>query len=143
MRIVRTTLLTIWFVALSLAARADIVVLPDPDKWIETALEDITNGKTDDFARNYLTLIGKPELFDSLAGNVRILSTLGAPAFMEKVSDEKYGTAVREVVYLALYRQTDYMYFRFVIKKNRGGWAITNFSFKSEPGETFPAGFRR
>jgi hypothetical protein len=33
------------------------------------------------------------------------------------------------------------MYFRFVIKKNKGGSAITNFAFKSEPGEIFPAGF--
>jgi hypothetical protein len=142
MFIIRATAVTLWLIALCPAGFADIVVLPDPDKWIESALEDLTHGKTDDFARNYLKLIGKPEAFDSLAGNVRILSTLGPPVFTEKMSDEKFGSAVREVVYVTLYRQTDYMYFRFVIKKNNGGWAITNFSFKSEPGEVFPAGFK-
>jgi len=124
-----------------LAARADVAIVQDPDKWIESALQDIAQGKTDDFARNFLKLIDKSNLFDSFSGNLKVLGRIGAPAFMEKVQDVKYGTALREVIYLALYRQTDYMYFKFAMKKNRGGWMISNFEFKSEPADLFPKDF--
>ena len=80
-----------------IAARADVTVLPDPDKWIETALQDISQGKTDDFARNYLKLIDKSGIFDSFSGNLRVLSRIGPPVFVEKVQDTKYGAALREV----------------------------------------------
>ena len=130
------------FLALAPApARADPVTVADPDKWIDAALQDISQGKTDDFARNFLKLIDKPNLFDSFSGSLKVLGTIGPPAFVEKVHDSKYGTALREVIYVALYRQTDYMYFRFTIKKNRGGWMISNFEFKSEPADLFPKGF--
>jgi hypothetical protein len=33
------------------------------------------------------------------------------------------------------------VYFRFTIKKNVGGWLISNFAFKSEPSELFPKDF--
>jgi hypothetical protein len=33
------------------------------------------------------------------------------------------------------------MYFKFIVKKNRNGFAITNFVFKNEAGDLFPAGF--
>ncbi len=105
---------------------------PDPDKWIQQGLKDIAQGKTDDFARNYLALIDKPNSFDPFAANLRVLQQFGAPVFMEKVVDVKYGGALREVIYLALYRRTDYVYFKFVIKKNSGGWLISDFAFKSE-----------
>jgi hypothetical protein len=123
------------------AARADVVVLDDPDKWIETAIKDISAGKTDDFAHNFLKIIGKENIFDSFAEKLQVLGRIGPPIFMEKVQDVKYGTALREVVYLALYRQTDYMYFKFTIKKNNNGWLISNFEFKSEPADLFPKGF--
>ena len=130
------------FLALGpIATRAEITVLPDPDKWIETALQDISQGKTDDFARNYLKLIDKSGIFDSFSGNLRVLSRIGPPVFVEKVQDTKYGTALREVTYVALYRQTDYMYFKFTIKKNKGGWLISNFEFKSEAADLFPKDF--
>jgi hypothetical protein len=122
-------------------ARADVVVLKDPDAWIETALKDISAGKTDDFARNFLKLIDKPDIFDSFSGNLQVLSRIAPPAFMEKVQDVKYGAALREVIYLALYNQTDYMYFKFTMKKNSGGWLISNFEFKSEPADLFPKDF--
>ena len=109
--------------------------------WIEQALRNIAQGKTDDFARSYLALIDKPESFDSFAGNLRILSRLGAQVFMEKVVDVKFGTALREVIYVALYHRTDYIYFRFTIKKNVGGWLISNFAFKSEASDLFPKDF--
>ncbi len=121
--------------------RAEIVIVADPDKWIEAALQDIAEGKTDDFARNFLKLIDKASIFDSFSGNLRVLSRIGPPVFMEKVQDTKYGTAMREVIYLALYRQSDYMYFKFTIKKNRGGWLISNFEFKNEAADLFPKGF--
>ena len=138
-------ILKLAFIALltlsSVAARAEITVLPDPDKWIESALQDISRGKTDDFARNFLKLIDKTSIFDSFAGNLRVLGRIGPPVFVEKVQDTKYGTALREVTYVALYRQTDYMYFKFTIKKNKGGWLISNFEFKSEAADLFPKGF--
>ncbi len=121
--------------------RAEVGVVADPDKWIEQAVANLSQGRTDEFARNYLSLIDKPNSFDSLAGNLRALVPLGAPAFMDKVVDVKYGAALREVIYLALYRQTDYVYFRFTIKKNLNGWLISDFSFKSEPAELFPKDF--
>ena len=103
-----------------------------------TGLKDIAQGKTDDFARNYLALIDKPNSFDPFAANLRVLQQFGAPVFMEKVVDVKYGGALREVIYLALYRRTDYVYFRFVIKKNSGGWLISDFAFKSNASISFP-----
>ena len=122
-------------------ARADIVVLANPDPWIEQALKDISQGKTDEFARNYVKLIDKADMLDYLADNLRVLSRMGAPEFMEKVSDQKHGTALREVVYLALYSRANYIYFKFVMKKNRSGWLITNFAFKDEASQLFPKGF--
>jgi hypothetical protein len=113
----------------------------NPDTWIEQALRNIAQGKTDDFARSYLALIDKPDSFDSFAGNLRVLSRLGAQVFMEKVVDVKFGTALREVIYVALYHRTDYVYFRFTIKKNVGGWLISNFAFKSEASDLFPKDF--
>jgi hypothetical protein len=123
------------------AARADVVTVQDPDKWIEAAMKDIADGKTDDFARNFLKLIDKPNIFDSFSANLKILNQIAPPVFFEKVQDTKYGTALREVIYLALYRQTDYMYFKFTMKNNKAGWLISNFEFKSEPAELFPKGF--
>ncbi len=101
----------------------------------------IAQGKTDDFARNYLALIDKPNSFDPFAANLRVLQQFGAPVFMEKVVDVKYGGALREVIYLALYRRTDYVYFKFVIKKNSGGWLISDFAFKSNASDLFPPDF--
>ncbi|MGA7425167.1 MAG: hypothetical protein WBX07_00955 [Rhodoplanes sp.] len=131
----------IFFAAALTPARADITVVPDPDKWIQQGLKDIAQGKTDDFARNYLALIDKPNSFDPFAANLRVLQQFGAPVFMEKVVDVKYGGALREVIYLALYRRTDYVYFKFVIKKNSGGWLISDFAFKSNASDLFPEGF--
>jgi hypothetical protein len=122
--------------------RAEVRIVADPDKWIEQALADISQGKTDDFARNYLALIDKPDSFDSFAGNLRVLSRLGAPVFMENVVDVKFGTALREVVYLALYHRTDYVYFRFTIKKNSGGWLISDFRLQERGLGLVSEGFR-
>jgi hypothetical protein len=131
-----------FFIAAALApARADITVVPDPDKWIEQGLKDIAQGKTDEFAHKYLALIDKPNSFDPFAANLRVLQQFGAPVFMEKIVDEKYGGALREVIYLALYRRTDYVYFKFVIKRNSGGWLISDFAFKSGASDLFPQGF--
>ena len=128
-------------VAASAPVRADVTVVPDPDKWIQQGLKDIAQGKTDDFAHNYLALIDKANSFDPFAANLRVLQQFGAPVFMEKVVDEKYGGALREVIYLALYRQTDYVYFKFVIKKNVNGWLISDFAFKSDASDLFPKDF--
>jgi hypothetical protein len=124
------------------ASRADIVVVPDPDKWITQALDNIAAGRTEDFAREFLRVIDKPNDFESFHRDVAILGQIGKPVFMEKVSDEKYGDVLRQVIYVALYRQVDYVYFRFVVKKNRNGYAITNFQYKDEAADLFPAGFR-
>lgn len=44
-------------VAIQLAAmaplRAEVGIVADPDKWIEQAVADISQGRTDEFARNY------------------------------------------------------------------------------------------
>lgn len=121
--------------------RADVTIISDPDQWIGQALQKISQGRTDEFAREFLKLIDQPNSFDSFAGNLRVLSQLGAPAFMDKVVDVKYGDALREVVYIALYHRTDYMYFKFTIKKNVGGWLISNFAFKNEASDLFPPNF--
>lgn len=128
-------------VAVIVPARADVTIISDPDQWISQALANISQGRTDDFARDFLKMIDQPNSFDAFAGNLRILSQLGEPAFMDKVVDVKYGDALREVIYLALYRRTDYMYFKFTIKKNVGGWLISNFAFKNEASELFPPNF--
>jgi hypothetical protein len=121
--------------------RADVMIISDPDQWIDQALQKISEGKTDEFARDFLKLIDQSDSFDSFADNLRVLSQLGPPAFMDKVVDVKYGDALREVIYVALYRKTDYMYFRFTIKKNVGGYLISNFAFKNEASDLFPPDF--
>lgn len=135
-------LLTAAFLAASTTfAAADVEIVKDADAWIDAALKQLASGKTDDFARAYLKLIDKPGSFDSFAGGLRVLGRIGPPAFMDKVVDRKYGTALREVVYVAQYQRTDYIYFRFTIKKHRDGWMITNFKFENETGDLFPKGF--
>ncbi len=123
------------------ASRAEIVVVPDPDKWIEEAMTNLTTGRTEDFARDFLRLIDKPNDFESFHREVAILGQIGKPVFVDKVSDEKYGSSLRQVIFVALYRQVDYVYFRFMVKKNRDGYAITNFQYKDEAPNLFPAGF--
>lgn len=141
-RVRRLALLAAFVAALSAApSRADIVVVADPDKWIEQALKDLTQGRTDEFARNFLALIDKPGNFDSFAGNLRPLGRLGSPLFLEKISDVSVGTVMREVNYLALFGRTNYTYFKFTMKKNRGGWLISNFEFKVEPADLYPKDF--
>lgn len=123
------------------AARADIVLVSDPEEWIQSALQDITQGRTDDFSRNFLTLIDKLDALESFSKEMRVLSTIAPPAYVEKVYEQKFGTAMRESIYLALYNKTDYVYFKFVAKKNRTGWLISKFEFKIEPAEAFPKDF--
>jgi hypothetical protein len=126
-----------------LPSRADIVAVPDPDKWISEALDHLAAGRTETFSREFLKLIGKPDDFDSFHRDVSVLARIGKPVFMQKVSDEKYGgDTLRQVIFVALYRDVDYIYFRFVVKKNRDGFAITNFQFKDEAADLFPANFR-
>lgn len=125
----------------SLPVRADVTVVKDPDQWIDQALKTISAGKTDDFARDFLKMINQEQSFDSFAGNLRVLSQIGAPVFMDKVVDVRYGDTLREVVYVALYRHTDYIYFKFTLKKNIDGWLISNFSFKNEASELFPPNY--
>jgi len=122
-------------------ARADIVVVSDPEEWIQSALQDITRGRTDDFSRNFLTLIDKLDALESFSKEMSVLSRIAPPVYVEKVYEQKFGTVMRESVYLALYNKTDYVYFKFVAKKNRDGWLISKFEFKIEPAEAFPKDF--
>lgn len=125
----------------TLTAVAEVEIVKDPDAWIDGALKQLTAGRTDDFAHAYLKLIDKPDSFDSFAGSLRVLGRIGPPAFIDKVVDQKYGTSLREVIYVAQYQRTDYIYFKFTIKKHRDGWMISNFEFKNETGDLFPKGF--
>lgn len=135
-------LLSAFVVFAPAASRADIVVVQDPDKWITEALANIAAGRTETFSRDFLKLIDKEKDFESFHRDVAVLAQIGKPVFMEKVSDEKFGDTLRQVIFVALYRQVDYIYFRFVVKKNRNGYAITNFQYKDEAADLFPAGFR-
>lgn len=125
----------------SIPIRAEVTIVKNPDQWIDQALQKISDGKTDEFAREFLKMIDQEKSFDSFASNLRILSQIGAPVFMDKVVDVKYGDALREVVYVALYRHTDYIYFKFTMKKNVDGWLISNFAFKNEASNLFPPNF--
>ena len=131
-----------WLLALaSPAAHADVVLVSDPDEWIQSALQDITQGRTDDFSRNFLTVIDNLAALESFSGEMRKLSQMGSPAYVEKVYEQKLGSVLRESIYLALYNKTEYVYFKFVAKKNRDGWLMSKFEFKIEPGELFPKDF--
>jgi hypothetical protein len=123
------------------SAFADIVILPDAEKWVEAAVKELAAGKTDEFANSYLKIIDQPQLLPQLAERLKPIQQLGQPAFLERVMDQRFGTSVRQLIYVALYNKTDYGYFKFVIKKNRGGWAVTSFDFRVEPGDAMPRGF--
>jgi hypothetical protein len=108
------------------------LTVQDPDKWIENTVHQISEGKTGELVTGY-----RPNN-SSLSNELRGLSKWGRPVFIEKVRDVRYGTLLREVIYLALYNDTDYVYFRFIIKKNKGGWLISDFWFKTELTHLFP-----
>ncbi|HEY0569383.1 MAG TPA: hypothetical protein VGD13_14835 [Xanthobacteraceae bacterium] len=139
--LLRAVLFTALLALASPMARADIVLVADPEEWIQSGLQDITQGRTDDFSRNFLTLIGNLDALEAFSKEMRVLSTIAPPAFLEKVHEQKYGTVMREWIYLALYNKTDYVYFKFVAKKNREGWLMSKFEFKIEPAEAFPKDF--
>ena len=135
----KVLLLAVAFMAAP-AARADIVVLKDPDAWMRQAIDNIKNEKFDDVTRDCFRLIDKP-VDEPFAASLRELGRGGKPVFIEKASDSKFGDVLRQVTWVALYRQTNYVYFSFVIKKNRDGYAITSFKFKSEASQLFPDGY--
>jgi hypothetical protein len=121
-------------------ARADIVVLKDPDAWMQQTIDNIGDQKFDEVTRDFFRMIGKP-VDQPFAASLRELGPAGKPAFIEKASDSKFGGVLRQVTWLALYRETNYVYFSFIFKKNRGGYAITDFRFKSEASGLFPQGY--
>jgi hypothetical protein len=69
----------------------------------------------------------------------------------EKKSSKMYGIAsdvdfngfVRVIIVYTygLIDQSPYLYFRFTFKNSPEGWLLTNFNFKTEPQEAFPAEF--
>lgn len=120
--------------------RADIVVLKDPDSWMKQTIDNIRDQKFDEVSRNFFRLIDKP-LSEPFAASLRSLGAGGTPVFIEKAADVKFGDVLRQVTWVALYGQTNYVYFSFVIKKNRDGYAVTNFKFKTEPAALFPEGY--
>jgi hypothetical protein len=120
---------------------ADIMVLPDAEKWVEAAVKELASGKTDEFATAYIKMIDQPQLLQQLTERLKPIQQLGQPAFLERVADQRFGTSLRQLIYVALYKSSDYGYFKFVIKKNRGGWAVTSFDFRVEPGDAMPRGF--
>lgn len=123
------------------APAPQIAILPDAERWVEAAIRELVNGKLEEFSRTYAQMIGQPQSTEVLMRRLGVIKTLGQPVFYEKVLDQRYGTSLRQLVYLALYRQTDYAYFKFTIKKNRGGWVVSSFDFRIEGGEIFPKDF--
>jgi hypothetical protein len=144
MNAIRPAALVSWLLVAALLpanpAHADIVVLKDPDAWMQQAMDNIGNQKFDEVTRDFFRLIDKP-VSEPFAASLRSLGSGGKPVFIEKVSDAKFGDVLRQVTWVALYPQTDYVYFSFIIKKNRGGYAITNFKFKTEAANLFPEGY--
>lgn len=124
----------------ALTARADIVVLKDPDAWMQQAVDNIKSEKFDDVTRDFFRLIDKP-VSEPFAASLRALAGGGKPVFIEKAADSRFGDVLRQVTWVGLYGQSAYVYFSFTIKKNRGGYAITNFKFKSEASQLFPDGY--
>ncbi len=118
-------------------ARADIVVLKDPDAWMRQAIETIKEQRFDEFSRDFFRVIDKP-YSEPFAASLRALGGAGNPVFIEKAADSRFGDVLRQVTWLGLYGQTNYVYFSFVFKKNRDGYAVTNFKFKTEPAHLFP-----
>jgi hypothetical protein len=122
------------------AARADIVVLKDPDAWMQETIDRIKSRKFDDVTRDFFRMIDKP-VSEPFAASLRALGGVGDPVFIEKASDSRFGDVLRQVIWVGLYGQSTYVYFSFTIKKSRGGWAVTNFRFKDEASQLFPEGY--
>ncbi len=122
------------------AARADIVVLKDPDAWMQDTVEKIKDRKFDEVTRDFFRLIDKP-VSEPFAASLRGLGNMGDPVFIEKAADSRFGDVLRQVIWVGLYDQSTYVYFAFTIKKSRNGFAVTNFKFKTEAGQLFPEGY--
>ncbi len=58
--------------------------------------------------------------------------------YIDRVKDERYGTSLRKVVYLAYTSAGRWVYFTFVLKRGAVGWQFTRFSYNIEPIRLFP-----
>src|SRR5437868_5842357 len=120
---------------------AEVTLVRDPDVWIRFELNQLVRGKTDEFARKIANITDTSDSYDKLAEGLRSIREKKPLTYIEKIVDTKYETALRQIVYIALFGKTDYAYFMFTSKRSKSGWLISDFKMRGELGELFPKDF--
>ena len=60
--------------------------------------------------------------------------------YVDRVRDERHGTSLREVVFLAYTSRDRWIYFTFVLKRGATGWQVTRFDYAIDRFDVFPDG---
>ncbi|MFV2091813.1 MAG: hypothetical protein ACC634_01885 [Hyphomicrobiales bacterium] len=58
--------------------------------------------------------------------------------YVDRIVDERYGTSLRKVVYMAYTSRDIWVYFTFVLKRGGRGWQFTKFSYAVDRFDLFP-----
>lgn len=76
---------------------------------------------------------------DKLGQNLKnLFSAEETVHYVDRVLDDKYGSSLRKVVFLAYTSGGRWVYFTFVLKRGGAGWQFTRFSYNIEPIRLFP-----
>lgn len=121
------------------AAAAQPSRVDDPAAFSETIVRDFT-AHVPDMARSIAAAIGRPETAEGLTRSLQQFAGKRID-FADKVVDQKYGTALNQIVYYTFIDDFGFLYLRFNFKRTTTGWILSNFTYRSETDELFPAGF--
>ncbi|MHA1524421.1 MAG: hypothetical protein ACTSY1_08435 [Alphaproteobacteria bacterium] len=58
--------------------------------------------------------------------------------YVDRITDEQFGTSLRRVVYMAYTSRDIWVYFTFVLKRGARGWQFTKFSYSVDRFDLFP-----
>jgi hypothetical protein len=128
------------FVCLCATAWGDAKPVEDPDKFSEEVMRMISANSFAEAGKMLAEATGQPIQTESVAKALQVLDGKRFD-FSSKVFDNKFGNALRQIVYYAYVENIGFLYFRFNFKQTSRGWVVANFNFKSETIELFPKDF--
>jgi hypothetical protein len=122
------------------AAFAGPLPIDDPDRFSNEAFTLVSQNKFHDAAHKLAETVGQPDTAKRLEHGLKHFAGRKFD-FGRKVYDKDYGGALRQIIYVAYFEKTGFIYFRFTYKMTSRGWYLTNFLFKDGGQELFPKGF--
>jgi len=135
---IATTLAALWFgVSAAMAAPQYIAA---PDTYSADIIASLAQNGPGTAAKKIVETIGQPAQLESLEKAMQVLAGKHID-FSDKVVDNAYGKALREIVYYTYIEDVGFIYFRFNFKMTSHGWVLANFNFKEETNDMFPKDF--